>query len=143
MTVYSKPALSISDQIKALEKKGIIFSDEEAKSKAESFFSYNSYYRFSGYTYLFKKHSNRPINFENVFDIYSFDEELRGLLFNEIAKIEISVRTQILNSYAFVHGSHWHIDGKYFKNPQACNEFRTKLEESLNRNKNEPFISHY
>ena len=48
---YTKPPLSISDQIKLLESRGLIITD---KANAEKYLSNISYYRLSAYMYPFK-----------------------------------------------------------------------------------------
>ncbi|WP_157153925.1 hypothetical protein [Brachyspira murdochii] len=50
MKNYNKPALSINDQIKLLQYRGLIIKDiNYAKTVLEKL----NYYNFSGYTYIF------------------------------------------------------------------------------------------
>jgi abortive infection bacteriophage resistance protein len=76
---FSKPAISISNQIELLESRGLNFSD---KPFAAHFLQHVSYYRLAGYwwpmqsdkvNHLFKEGSD----FSNVVDLYNFDRELR------------------------------------------------------------------
>ncbi len=85
---YAKPPLTISDQIKLLEGRGLIISD---KIKAEKYLANISYYRLSAYLYPFKNLANdeyaKGTTFENVLDSYLFDRELRLLIFDAIERI--------------------------------------------------------
>ncbi|WNY23980.1 hypothetical protein MmiHf6_13050 [Methanimicrococcus hongohii] len=142
---YSKPAFTIPDQIKKLEKRGMVFKD---KTIAEEFLCFNSYYRFSGYTYIFQDRSKpahlfKPsVDFEEVFNLYSFDNELRLLLLTEIRKIEIAFRTVIMNEYAQNYNSHWHLDFELFKDYPHHIMFLNKLINSIDP-KREDFLKHY
>ena len=96
--IYSKPPLSINDQIKKLRDRGLIINDIRL---AENYLLNVGYYRLSGYwvamqadkvTHVFKPGST----FENVAAIYQFDRELRLLLFEIIERIEIALRTKMV-----------------------------------------------
>ena len=69
-----------------------------------------SYFRLAGYwqhfevdhiTHQFREDSN----FADVIDLYSFDKELRALLFTAIQTIEVSVRTKIIKHFASEFGA--------------------------------------
>ena len=73
------------------------------ESLAEHYLNNISYYRLAGYwwpmqadkvNHLFKTNSR----FEDVVALYSFDSELRLLLFNAIERIEIGLRTRNASS---------------------------------------------
>lgn len=108
---YSKAPLSISDQITRLKERGLIFHDEQ---KAANYLSNISYYRLRAYTYPFQDNSdpNHPfikgVSFEDIINLYIFDRRLRILVFNAIEKIEIALRTKIINIFSLKNGSHWH-----------------------------------
>ncbi|MDV0446991.1 hypothetical protein MsAg5_08590 [Methanosarcinaceae archaeon Ag5] len=120
MTKYCKPAISVSDQINVLEQKGLLF-DSCDKTAADRFLSYNCYYRFSGYMFIFQNRNDAEHSFKNgtdfeqILNLYDFDQDLRTLLFVSIGKIEIALKTQISNQYAMKYGSHWHLDPSLFK----------------------------
>ncbi len=88
---YHKPTIPVKDQIQLLKSRGLLIGDE---SLAEHYLNNISYYRLAGYwwpmqadkvNHLFKTNSR----FEDVVALYSFDSELRLLLFNAIERIEI------------------------------------------------------
>ncbi len=99
---YTKPALSIHQQIEFLANQGLIIKDHTLAYHA---LSTVSYYRFSGYLLPFKLPHNgsRPrqfkdqITFEQIWQLYQFDRELRLIVSDAIEKIEIAFRTALSN----------------------------------------------
>ena len=97
---YTKQYSSPSELLVILENRGLDCSDtENAKHILRSI----GYYRLSGYLYPFLKvpksehiyKSDRTLG--KVLSLYEFDRELRLLLFNQIERIEIAVRSAITN----------------------------------------------
>jgi abortive infection bacteriophage resistance protein len=142
---YSKPPLSIADQIAKLKQRGLTFNDEQ---KAAHYLSNISYYRLRAYTYPFQDNSdpNHPfikeISFEDIIGLYVFDRRLRLLVLNAIEKIEISLRTKIIYEYALAHGSHWFADEKLFHSRRFFQANNLTLNKEINRS-TETFIEHY
>lgn len=142
---YSKPALTIADQVQRLKSRGLKLGDE---IQAAHYLSNISYYRLRAYTFPFQDNENpnhpfvQQVAFEDVINLYVFDRQLRLLLFNAIEKIEIALRTQIIYQYAIVHGSHWHIDQNRYNDANKFTEHIGSLEKEIRRSK-EAFIDHY
>lgn len=142
---YSKPAITIQDQIAKLKARGLRFDDE---ALAESYLSNISYYRLRAYTYPFQDNNDPDhpfkvdISFEDIIKLYVFDRKLRNLLFDALEKIEISFRTQIIYNYAIMQGSHWHVDKTLFRNNNGFNYVLKKIRQEIDRC-NETFIEHY
>jgi abortive infection bacteriophage resistance protein len=140
---YTKPALTISDQIKLLESRGLIISD---KIKAEKYLANISYYRLSAYMYPFKDLQTdnfaKETTFENVLDLYLFDRELRLLVFDAIERIEISFRTQLIYQPAIIGGAFWFEDEKFFDDKNRLTEHLQKLDSEVKQSK-EVFIKHF
>ena len=109
---YSKPALSIQDQIDRLKNRGLTIADEQ---KAILYLSNISYYRLRAYTHPFQDNTdpNHPftcqITFEEILSLYVFDRQFRLLVLDAIEKIEISFRTQVIYQWAMVYRSHWYL----------------------------------
>ena len=91
--LYTKQALSISEQIKLLKSRGLNIADF---SKASKFLGEISYFRFIQYlrpmevdkvTHIFKPNSR----FEDAVALYNFDLELRILMFKAIQRLEYAV----------------------------------------------------
>ena len=79
MNIYTKPPLSIADQIARLKAQGLVINDEELAAKT---LGEISYFRFAAYlrpmeadkqTHLFKPGST----LENAVALYEFDNALR------------------------------------------------------------------
>lgn len=142
---YSKPALSISNQIARLKQRGLSFKDE---NKAAHYLFNISYYRLRAYTYPYQdnKDPNHPfirqIYFEDIIDLYVFDRRLRLVIFNAIEKIEIAFRTKIIYEFSLYYGSHWHEEASMYRNPYYFNVNINSLYEEVDRSA-ETFIEHY
>ena len=142
---YSKPAISITDQLAKLKGRGLIIGDEK---KAASYFSNISYYRLRAYTYPFQDNSdpNHPfiqkITLEDIIQLYVFDRKFRLLVFDAIEKIEISMRTQIIYNWSVTNGSHWYLDGTLYRNSVQYAKTYTRLTQEIDRSE-ETFIKHY
>lgn len=120
-TDYTKKPLPIAEQVARLKQRGLVFDDE---SKASAYLFNISYYRLRAYTYPFQKNgedsehnfTRKDIHFKDIIDLYCFDRRLRSLIFNAIEKIEVAVRTKIVQVYAESTGdSHWYGDESLYR----------------------------
>lgn len=145
MAHYNKPALPITDQIARLKSRGLRIDDE---AHAALTLGNISFYRLRAYTYPFQDNDdpNHPfvqaISFEEIIRLYSFDRDLRLLIFDALEKIEISLRTKIIYHCSLAYGSHWHEDRTRFRNVQNFERDRIKLSDEITRSP-ELFIKHY
>lgn len=143
---YNKRPFSLSEQVNKLESKGLLFDD---KKEAEQFLFDVSYYRLRAYTYPFQDNSDDgghlflkdDIHFSEIINLYKFDRDLRFLLFNAIARIEVSIRARMTQIYSEgTSDSHWFINKYLYR----C-DFDKLIEDisaDVNRS-NEEFIKHY
>jgi len=116
MKIYTKEPITIEEQISKLKNRGLIINDIEF---AENFLFYNNYFRLRGYTFPFQddnKHFIKPVTFEEITNIYYFDNELRQLVFSTIQLIEISFRTQLAYHYSNEYGKDFYLNSFFFKN---------------------------
>jgi len=82
--------------------------------------------------------------FEQVFEIYCFDSELRGLLNIYLARIEISAKTKIAYSLANNHSPLSYKDSSLFVNINRFNDLAQVIDKDIqNQSQNESFIQHY
>lgn len=142
---YHKPTIPVKDQIQLLKSRGLLMGDE---SLAEHYLNNISYYRLAGYwwpmqadkvNHLFKTNSR----FEDVVALYSFDSELRLLLFNAIKRIEIGLRTRMINHLAHEVDPWWFENPSIFKNKLAFAVNLKAIDRDL-KNSKEVFIrQHY
>lgn len=142
---FTKPPLSISDQIQKWESRGLIITD---KASAVRHLSNISFYRFRAYTYPFQNNnlSSQPfagtVTFEQILRHYIFDRELRLLAFDAIERIEIALRTQIIYHFAMAYGSHWPANAAlYHKMGYFQRDWQT-LQHEVSRS-TEEFVKHY
>ncbi len=140
---YTKPALTISDQIKLLESRGLIIAN---KNRAEKYLANISYYRLSAYMYPFKDLQTdkfvKGTTFESILDLYLFDRELRLLVFDAIERIEISFRTQLIYQPAIKGGAFWFEDENFFDDKNRLIEHLQKLDNEVKQSY-EVFIDHF
>lgn len=92
------------------------------------------------------------IHFKDIIDLYCFDRRLRSLIFNAIEKIEIALRTKIVQTYSEdTKNSHWYEDESLFKdnkrivNGEEIFAYNTLLDDIIHEidRSNEDFIKHY
>jgi len=142
---FSKPPLSISDQMQLLKSRGMLIPD---RNHAEQVLSNISYYRLRAYMMSFQNpadpnHSFKPgTTFNQIIDLYSFDRELRLLVFDATERIEIALRTQIIYQFSLQHGAWWFEDPSLYINNYIYSRNLAKLDEELDRSQ-EVFIGHY
>jgi abortive infection bacteriophage resistance protein len=93
---YSTICTLPNDFIPLLKKRGLSIPDEK---RAVSYLTNIGYFRLSAYLHpLLKEPKNDHIfkngaTFEMALNMYRFDRKLRILLFNEIEKIEVAIRS--------------------------------------------------
>lgn len=142
---YNKLPITIPEQVEKLKERGLKFDNE---AKAQNYLSNISYYRLSAYTHPFQdnSHDNHPFNidvtFEQIIELYVFDRKLRLLIFDEIEKIEIALRTQIIYHFALNNGSHWQLKPELYRDPMRFANHLDSLQKEIDRS-NETFIDHY
>ena len=100
MAHYTKTYSSPSQLVTLLLSRGL---HVENVARTENYLRHIGYYRFSAYLYPLlttpkENHVFKPgATFNQALDMYRFDRHLRLLMFNEIEKIEIAVRSAIVN----------------------------------------------
>lgn len=145
MVHYSKQPTTIKQQIHQLQTEGMVISDT---AKAEQVLECIAYYRLRAYWIIFEV-SNNPrrfkpnTKFEDVLNLYLFDEVLRNLVFNAITTIEISLRATFSNLTVIFNNSHFYLESKYFKRVGVYIESLHKVKRTVEKNKDELFIAHY
>lgn len=139
---YKKPPRTINQQVELLKERGLIVEDEETLKK---YLTNISYYHFSIYFKFFQKDDIfiAGTTFENVLNIYVFDQKLRLLLLDVLERIEKSFKCRLTYEIAVLSGdSCWISDAKYFKNEVTHNDRIVELLENLRYSK-EIYVKHY
>ena len=86
--------------MKLLKGRGLSIDND---SRTENYLKHIGYYRFSAYLYpLLQIPKDKQIfksdaTFDKALDMYRFDRHLRMLMFNQLEKIEVAVRSAIVN----------------------------------------------
>jgi len=154
---FTKPALSIPDQLAKLKARGLIVADD---NYAEHYLRYVDYYRLSAYTLPFQdglangKPFKSGTTFDHVLELYRFDRDLRLLVLDAIERTEIALRSVMNNEMSLRHNPHWFMDAAHFSTRPNFNyaRFIADIESELNiqthgalptRQHQELFIGHY
>ena len=104
---YQKPWLSYEEQADRLEGRGLVFDRDDLIEHLADV----GYYRLSGYWYIFKKTPEGEdesfvagTSFEKVWDLYTFDRQLRLIVLDAIERVEaicaLSLPTDLLRRQA-------------------------------------------
>ncbi len=143
---FSKGFTNSSDLVSLLLSRGLTIEDIQ---KSIDYIDNIGYYRLSAYMYplLEMPKSNhqykRNASFSKVMMLYRFDKKLRTFMFNEIEKIEVAVRSKIVNIGCEVIGSpFWMTDTSNFINPSKFNKSLELINNEL-RHSREDFIIHF
>ena len=143
---FQKPYTSSHDLVRLLQSRGLAIADT---AKAERYLDFIGYYRLSAYMYPLLQmpkelhQYKQGASFNQVMTLYRFDKKLRLLIFNEIEKIEVAVRSAIVNIGSELTGNpFWMTDGTYFSNPSKFVHTMALIDTEINRSR-EDFITHF
>ena len=149
---FSKPALSILEQIDLLEGRGMTVTD---KSIVENWLKSVSYYRMSGYWLPFEnppkvnetrsKDFIKGTTFDDVMALYIFDRKLRLTIMEAVERIEIALRARWTYHMVEMHGSHVHMKPDAFKLGYRDGIYWSMMNGMAGSNKksDEVFVKHY
>ncbi|MBS6474329.1 MAG: Abi family protein [Acetobacter sp.] len=143
---FEKPPLSNKEIIRLLSERGMIIDDPK---RAEHYLNFISYYRLSVYMLPFQdeRHSfKKPISFEKILRLYSFDRRLRLLSMDALERIEVAFRTVIVNCLSEKCGAFWLENPDCFHDKNKRNTQASMLEEirkQIEQQKTAPSLEHY
>jgi len=106
--LYQKPALTVEDQADRLIDRGLVADRDELIERLKAV----NYYRLSGYLYPFRcgDHTYQPgTTLGLVWRRYNFDRRLRIILLDAIERIEVAVRTRLIQHFVQAHGPFGHL----------------------------------
>lgn len=134
-TSFPKPYSTPKQIVQILKSRGMHFSDE---GKAESYLMNIGYHRLSAYIYPFYKSPKSDLRlkegttFEQVLTLYRFDKKLRIVLFNEIEKIEVAIRSVLANvGCQELSDKYWITKAEYFANAEKFRQTLAVIEKEL------------
>ncbi|WP_317316506.1 Abi family protein [Peptostreptococcus russellii] len=154
-----KKATTFEEQIGILKSRGLIVEDF---NDAKLFIQNINYYRFTAYLIKYKEKDNsyKPgIKFNDIKNIYFFDQELRHLVVSALEIVELSFRTYIAYTIAHLCGPLGYLESNNFIDSKEIEkEFLKDYEKEIKRkhdkimndiytsiddNKNKLFIRHH
>lgn len=151
--VYNKEPLSYNEQLILLESRGLIIPD---RTRALQYLQEISYYRLSAYFLPYqqiKDTFNKGVLFNQIIDTYTFDRELRLLIFDCIERIEVAIRAQLVHTMSMHYNdSHWQDNKSLFITPyynkigqlvDPFTDFQSIISKAKTARTPEVFIKHY
>lgn len=86
-------------------------------------------------------HRLRPgASFEQAYALYGFDRRLRELIFHEMEKVEISLRTHIAYATSGSEKGYWFTNPEWFKSPREHAALLRKMLGEINRSDNDAIV---
>lgn len=146
MVNFTKTYTSPAQLVSLLQSRGLIIEDA---TKTENYLRHIGYYRFSAYlhplltlpkeNHIFKNGAT----FNQALTMYRFDRHLRLLMFNQIEKIEIAVRSAIVNITSRETGNpFWMTDPTCFYDATQFAKTKQLIDAELTKSR-EDFIEHF
>jgi abortive infection bacteriophage resistance protein len=143
---YTKKCTLPQNLISLLRDRGLSIHDEQ---KAVSYLTNIGYFRLSAYLYPLLKDPKTEHLYKNgatfamALDMYRFDRKLRILLFNEIEKIEVAIRSALNNWISDgLNDVFWMTNASHFNNPAIFAKRLAIIQSEIERT-NEEFITHF
>ncbi len=139
---YSKPPLSIDEQVKRVRDRGLIIDDE---TELRYFLKNVSYYHLSIYFKFFQTDDmfHPGTTFADVVKIYTFDNKLRFLLLELLERVEKSFKARVAyNLSVETNQSHSHQSKELFRDEFLYNEIQQMFIDEVRKSK-EISIEHY
>lgn len=134
---------TLDEQLDILASRGLIINKRE---EAKRFLLYNNYYRVSGYSLTLRNNDvfYKEATFQNIVDIYCFDQELRHILLKYIEKIEVSIKSIYAYYFTQKYGPTGHLNAENYTDKVKYSEIINKVEEQKNKNlKFEAYLKHF
>ena len=138
-TEYPKVAQTREEHIALMKSRGLIINDEQL---ALHYLRYISYFRLTGYVKSFTDKNDQfhdKTKFEDIINLYNFDRKLRLLCLDAIERIEIALRSTMINCVAVSNGAFWHLDNKNFSNTEEHQRIIDHIKRQISKS-NDLFI---
>lgn len=144
---FTKPSLSIPDQIARIEGRGMAVPDHVLAAHS---LQHISYYRLRAYWLPFEdaapaegEHKFKAGTcFDDVLALYVFDRKLRLLVMDAVERVEVSLRGAWAHHLAMKYGPHGYLDPSIYYRRDRYDEAFDRLVKDLDRSK-DTFILHY
>jgi len=140
-THYSQSQISVEEQISMLKSEGLGFDDEE---KAMHLLRNISMFRMKSHLRPLKNGNGggfkQGSTFEQAYSIYKFDAKLRKMIYSELEKIEVSIRTQLSLVMSKNAGTYWFVEPSNFRDKQRHSTLLGILSNELRRSDDDAII---
>ncbi len=139
---YPKQILTIAQQLQSYIDAGMeITSTDEVEEALKTI----GYYRLRGYSFQLYDNANKKYvsetKFENIVKLYHFDQELSGMIFSMISKIEVALRVRLVDAL-LVYGDALILqDSSVFKDKKMYWQNVSTIASEIARS-NDVFIKH-
>jgi len=152
---FTKPALSLPQQLAKLQSRGLAVTDQ---ASGLHYLQHVGYYRLSAYALPLQDctQTGKPFQpgatFDLVLDFYRFDRELRLLVLDAIERCEVALRSALSNEMSVRHGPHWFMNPRHFSGRFNHARLITDIEDEArisapdglpDQPHQEVFINHY
>lgn len=141
---YTKEPIDFPSQIDLLKSNGMNVAEDTIATLSLSSISY---FRLASYWHhLQDKTTNQfkaSTDFSEVLWLYSFDKELRNIIFMAIQDIEIAFRTRLSHFASMKYGAFWYLNPDLFKDLTIHNICHQKLQDELKRSHEEFIQEHF
>ena len=145
-TPFIEPYKNVHDLVQLLSKRGLNITNQQ---KAERYLSTIGYYRLSAYMIPLlrmpktAKRFKPGASFRQAMMLYRFDKKLRMLIFNEIEKVEVAIRTTIVNTICELSGDRfWMTNPTHFADATKFSNTLTLINKEVSRS-HEEFITEF
>ena len=131
------------EQIAILHSRGCVIDDTLF---ATEFLKRVNYYRFTGYLSNFKNHDNTYLNgttFLKVASLYSFDQDLRGIIIKAVSEVENFTKSIIAYHHGHKYGTAGYMDVFNFNEKHNHERFMEKVDTLIENNKRTLFVKHH
>lgn len=144
MCMKVKQAASYKEQVQILKSKGLIIEDEK---DCMDFLKHTNYYRLSSYCESFRYENKGKFiegtTFNQIKNVYMFDQKLRAILFEMVEDIEFALRTQISYYHGTKYGADGYLDSNNFNKIHDGRSFSHNIKKVLRENGDSPVVKHH
>lgn len=140
---YDKHPLSFEEQADLLISRGLVVEKSILMNRLKNV----NYYRLSGYVFPYRQDDDSlcpGTTFETIWRHYTFDRRLRLIVMDAIERVEISVRTRLIYSFAHATGAFGYVDKGTF--PHLSSEDHQRLMSHIfheTDRSGEKFVQHF
>ena len=128
-----------------LKQRGLIVSDEDTALKQLASISY---FRLASYWKVFETDEAThqfasDTRLEDIISLYTFDRELRSIIFTAIQDIEVALRTRIIHFFSLSHGAFWFMNASQFNSRSIFLTCLDSIQVEISRSKEEFLQEHF